>query len=100
MARRKSGSSIIFRLGVERFLERLSLFLALDLLLCVLFAGAGLWVVETRAAGILADAQSAEWTGAVELGGWSETKLFCVFSGATLVLCVLAFLGVMNRYPM
>ncbi|HIU43820.1 MAG TPA: HAMP domain-containing protein [Candidatus Ventrousia excrementavium] len=74
MARRKSGSSIIFRLGVERFLERLSLFLALDLLLCVLFAGAGLWVVETRAAGILADAQSAEWTGAVELGGWSVQK--------------------------
>ena len=36
----------------------------------------------------------------LELGGWSETKLFCVFSGATLVLCVLAFLGVMNRYPM
>ena len=35
----------------------------------------------------------------LELGGWSETKLFCVFSGATLVLCVLAFLGVMNRYP-
>ena len=36
----------------------------------------------------------------LELGGWSETKLFCVFSGATLVLCILAFLGVMNRYPM
>ena len=36
----------------------------------------------------------------LELGGWSVTKLFCVFSGATLVLCVLAFLGVMNRYPM
>ena len=35
----------------------------------------------------------------LELGGWSETKLFCVFSGATLVLCILAFLGVMNRYP-
>ena len=35
-----------------------------------------------------------------EMGGWSETKLFCVFSGITLVLCVLAFLGVMNRYPM
>ena len=34
-----------------------------------------------------------------ELGGWSETKLFCVFSGVTLVLCVLGFLGVMNRYP-
>ena len=36
----------------------------------------------------------------LELGGWSETKLFCVFSGATLILCVLAFMGVMNRYPM
>ena len=36
----------------------------------------------------------------LELGGWSETKLFCVFSGVTLVLCGLAFLGVMNRYPM
>lgn len=36
----------------------------------------------------------------LELGGWSETKLFCVFSGATLILCVLAFWGVMYRYPM
>ena len=36
----------------------------------------------------------------LELGGWSEIKLFCVFSGLTLVLCCLAFLGVMNRYPM
>ena len=35
----------------------------------------------------------------LELGGWSETKLFCVFSGATLALCCLAFLGVMERYP-
>ena len=35
----------------------------------------------------------------LELGGWSETKLFCVFSGVTLVLCVLAFVGVMYRYP-
>ena len=35
----------------------------------------------------------------LEMGGWSETKLFCVFSGITLVLCLLAFLGVMNRYP-
>jgi len=35
----------------------------------------------------------------LEMGGWSETKLFCVFSGATLILCVLAFVGVMNRYP-
>lgn len=35
----------------------------------------------------------------LELGGWSETKLFCVFSGLTLVLCCLAFFGVMDRYP-
>ena len=35
----------------------------------------------------------------LELGGWSETKLFCVFSGVTLALCCLAFLGVMERYP-
>ena len=34
----------------------------------------------------------------LELGGWSETKLFCVFSGITLLLCGLAFLGVMDRY--
>ena len=34
-----------------------------------------------------------------ELGGWSEAKLFCVFSGVTLLMCVLGFLGVMNRYP-
>ncbi len=36
----------------------------------------------------------------LEMGGWSEVKLFCVFSGGTLLLCALAFLGVMNRYPM
>ena len=35
----------------------------------------------------------------LELGGWCETKLFGVFSGITLILCVLAFLGVMNRFP-
>lgn len=35
----------------------------------------------------------------LELGGWSETKLFCVFSGLTLALCCLAFWGVMDRYP-
>lgn len=34
-----------------------------------------------------------------EMGGWSETKLFCVFSGLTFLLCCVAFLGVMNRYP-
>ena len=36
----------------------------------------------------------------LEMGGWSETKLFCVFSGITLVLCALGFLGVMDRFPM
>ncbi len=36
----------------------------------------------------------------LEMCGWSETKLFCVFSGLTLILCCLAFLGVMDRYPM
>ncbi|MEY8403633.1 phospho-N-acetylmuramoyl-pentapeptide-transferase [Oscillospiraceae bacterium 44-34] len=36
----------------------------------------------------------------LEMGGWSETKLFCIFSGATLLLCVLGFFGVMYRYPM
>lgn len=36
----------------------------------------------------------------LELGGWSETKLFCMFSGVTLALCCLGFLGVMYRYPM
>lgn len=34
-----------------------------------------------------------------EMGGWSETKLFCVFSGATLLLCAVAFLGMIGRYP-
>ena len=36
----------------------------------------------------------------LEMGGWSETKLFCIFSGITLALCCLGFLGVMDRYPM
>ena len=36
----------------------------------------------------------------LEMGGWSESKLFCIFSGITLVLCALGFLGVMDRYPM
>lgn len=35
-----------------------------------------------------------------EMGGWSEVKLFTVFTGVTAVFCVLAFLGVINRYPM
>ena len=36
----------------------------------------------------------------LELGGWSEVKLFCVFSLTTAALCVVTFAGVMNRYPM
>jgi phospho-N-acetylmuramoyl-pentapeptide-transferase len=35
----------------------------------------------------------------LEMGGWSEYKLFCAFSGITLLLCGLAFLGVMDRFP-
>lgn len=35
-----------------------------------------------------------------EMGGWSEKKLFCVFSGTTVILCILAFYGIMNRYPL
>lgn len=34
-----------------------------------------------------------------EMGGWSENKLVIVFTGITIVFCLLAFAGVMNRYP-
>lgn len=33
-----------------------------------------------------------------ELCGWKEEKIVCVFTAITLVMCVLAYLGVMNRY--
>ena len=33
-----------------------------------------------------------------ELCGWKEEKIVLVFNGMTLVMCVLAYLGVMNRY--
>lgn len=33
-----------------------------------------------------------------EKGGWSEVKIVFVFAGITLVFCILAYLGVMNRY--
>ena len=33
-----------------------------------------------------------------EMGGWSEKKLFFVFTGITLVCCVIALLGVLGRY--
>ena len=32
-----------------------------------------------------------------EMGGWSEVKLFCVFTGITAACCVLAFWGIMER---
>lgn len=35
----------------------------------------------------------------LEMGGWSEVKLFFVFSGLTAALCVIAFLAVMDRIP-
>ncbi len=34
-----------------------------------------------------------------EMGGWSEEKLFFVFSGITLLCCVLAYFSVIDRYP-
>ena len=34
----------------------------------------------------------------LELSGWSEAKLVTVFSLITLVFCVLAFLGIQNRF--
>ena len=34
----------------------------------------------------------------LELCGWSEKKLFFVFTGITLVFCALAFVGVLGRY--
>ena len=34
----------------------------------------------------------------LEMGGWSEEKLFCVFTGITLVCCLLAYWGIMNRF--
>ena len=33
----------------------------------------------------------------LEMGGWSEVKLFTVFTGITLVMCALSFWGVMYR---
>lgn len=34
-----------------------------------------------------------------EMGGWSEKKLFCVFGGITVVLCIITFIGVTYHYP-
>ncbi len=33
-----------------------------------------------------------------EMGGWSEEKLFCVFTCVSILGCVLAYFGVMNRF--
>lgn len=33
-----------------------------------------------------------------EMGGWSEEKLFFVFSGITLAFCIIAYFGVIGRY--
>ena len=35
----------------------------------------------------------------LEMGGWSEVKLVLVFAAITIAACVLAFFGVMDRYP-
>lgn len=32
-----------------------------------------------------------------EMGGWSEVKIFAVFVGVTVVMCLLAWLGIMGR---
>ena len=34
----------------------------------------------------------------LELSGWSEAKLVTVFSGVTILFCVLAWLGIQGRY--
>lgn len=34
-----------------------------------------------------------------EMGGWSEKKVVFVFSAVSLVFCILALCGVLNRYP-
>ena len=36
----------------------------------------------------------------LEMGGWSEEKLFFVFTGITAAFCVLSFFAVTGRYPM
>ncbi|MBU5434308.1 phospho-N-acetylmuramoyl-pentapeptide-transferase [Pseudoflavonifractor sp. MSJ-37] len=34
-----------------------------------------------------------------EMGGWSEVKLVVVFTSVTVLFCVLAWLGILGRYP-
>lgn len=36
----------------------------------------------------------------LELGGWSEIKLFRVFTGITAVMCILAFWGILGRHSL
>ena len=36
----------------------------------------------------------------LEMGGWSEVKLFCVFTLITALLCVLAFWGIMDWHAL
>lgn len=36
----------------------------------------------------------------LELGGWSEVKLFTVFTLITLAACLLAYFGILYRFPM
>ena len=33
-----------------------------------------------------------------EMGGWSEVKIFCVFTGITVLMSVLAWIGIANRF--
>ena len=35
----------------------------------------------------------------LEMGGWSEKKVVFVFAGISLVFCILAFFGVIGRFP-
>ena len=35
-----------------------------------------------------------------EMGGWSEKKVFTVFTAVTVAGCLLAFLGVAGRFTM
>ena len=32
-----------------------------------------------------------------EMGGWSEEKIFTVFVGITVLMCILAFIGISGR---
>ena len=35
----------------------------------------------------------------LEMGGWNEKKVVFVFASISLVFCILAFFGVMGRFP-